>query len=174
LFPLSYFFRPCVDEEGAEDRELPVFVQCVLCWDDGKEQQGTVNVDDSSKQLLKKSKDVNVNKVVKLKQSCSRRQESKYQSIKILGSKGSHSDTPSSSSFFDVCMGNVNVLLRNSVGRGSAITYNAGWNQWETFTRLFGTNLTLEIFPKEWFDSRLPYSFVETAIISTYTYGEIF
>ena len=54
-----------------------------VSWDDGKEQQGTVNVDDSSKQLLKKSKDVNVNKVVKLKQSCSRRQESKYQSIKF-------------------------------------------------------------------------------------------
>jgi hypothetical protein len=157
---------------------------------DGEIEQGTRMVD-SSKQLLKKSRDVSEKQVVVTeKQSSSSRHESKYHSIKILGSKGNHGDMPSSSSFFDKCLGNVNVLLRNSVGRGSAITYNAGWNQWETFTRLFGTNLTLDVFPKEWLMSRLPYSFVETAIaafmaflqsqdkapstISTYTYGVIY
>ena len=61
-------------------------------------------------------------------------------------------------------MHNVNVLLCNSVGHGSAITYNAGWNQWQSFTMLFGTSLTLDVYPREWFVSRLPYSFVETAI----------
>ena len=108
----------------------------------------------------------------------------------MINFKKPDNDNRSGLSFFNTCMHNVGVLLRNSVGSGSAITYSAGWSQWEIFTPLFGTNLTLSTYPREWFDNRLPYSFVETAIaaymaflqshgkkpstISTYTYGVIY